>query len=268
MEKILEKRLSLHRQLSCRRQQNDQLRAQITQLQSLANIGTVSLMIAHEINNVLTPLAGYAQLALTNPQDRSLAQQVLDKLICCAERVRQIQQSLLALVSGETLNKQNCQLKLLIEQIFQALCRDFAKDKIKVVVDVPVQLELWAVPVQMQQVLMNLILNAREAMLPQGGLLTITAAETVDTLSIQVTDTGCGIEPALRSRIFELFFTTKIDDSSTLGKARGLGLAFCKQIVDAHDGFIRMESRPGEGTCFGVFLPKHPCSGPRPEQAS
>ena len=88
------------------------------------------------------------------------------------------------------------------------MCRDFGKDGITVEVQIPEGLFIWAVPVQIQQVFMNLILNARDAMLPRGGTLTIRAIEKTDTVQIEVADTGCGIEPAHLKNIFESFFNS------------------------------------------------------------
>jgi signal transduction histidine kinase len=104
---------------------------------------------------------------------------------------------------------------------------------------------------------MNLILNARDAMLPAGGILTVEAGQTADTVNIEVTDTGCGVERDRLDKIFEPFFTTKKDDKApSQNPSAGLGLAFCKQIVDAHCGCITVESKPDEGSTFRVTLPK------------
>lgn len=256
MQDILEKRSSLPRQLSGLLQQNEQLRSQAGQLQSLANIGSVSLMIAHEINNILTPLAGYAQLALANPDDKALAAKVLTRTARNTARAKQLQDSLLALTNGETLKKQNHPLIVLVEQVFSGLCRDFAKDGITVTLDIPEDLQVRAVPVQIQQVLMNLILNAREAMLPAGGLLSIKAGETADTVWLRVSDTGCGIDQGALAKIFDPFYTDKTRHGPAQRKGNGLGLTFCKRIIDAHDGSISVESQPGKGTCFKILLPK------------
>ena len=104
---------------------------------------------------------------------------------------------------------------------------------------------------------MNLILNARDAMLPRGGALTIRAAETVDTVVIEVADTGEGIDPADLANIFETFFTTKTDkDSPAEYSGAGIGLAFCKMIIDRHEGCISVESKAGHGSTFKIALPK------------
>ena len=104
---------------------------------------------------------------------------------------------------------------------------------------------------------MNLILNAREAMLPRGGVLTIKAHDTADSVQIELTDTGCGIEPADLEKIFEPFFTTKVDNKSPSQRSgSGLGLVFVKKIIDAHSGSISVESKPARGSTFRITLPK------------
>ena len=104
---------------------------------------------------------------------------------------------------------------------------------------------------------MNLILNAREAMLNGGGVLTIEPQTTIDAVEIEVRDTGCGIATNDLENIFEPFFTTKGDkqpEAQRLGS--GLGLAFCKQVVEEHRGCISVESEPTKGTSFKIILPK------------
>jgi len=94
-------------------------------------------------------------------------------------------------------------------------------------------------------------------MLPRSGTLTIEASEKYDVVVIEVSDTGCGIEPADLENIFESFFTTKTDKNSpSQYSGSGLGLAFCKKIIDAHDGSISVESKPTTGTTFKITLPK------------
>jgi signal transduction histidine kinase len=124
---------------------------------------------------------------------------------------------------------------------------------------------------------MNLILNAREAMLSRGGVLTIRAAEKTDAIQIEVADTGCGIEPAHLKNIFELFFTrqtaggltTKANNESPSQYRRaGLGLAFCKKIIDAHNGLISVESEPDKGSTFKICLPNLNFSKPQSAQRS
>ena len=257
MTSIIEKRVSLHKRLAEHQQQNNALKSQITQLQALANIGTVTHMIAHELNNLLTPLANYAALALNNPDDKSLVEKAFEKTVQSCERAMKIMESMLAMADGERQEKKNARLISLVEEIFTCLCRDFAKDGITVKIELPEDLTVWAVPVQIQQVLMNLILNARDAMLPRGGILNIKVTESNDAAQIEVTDTGCGIEPGDLKNIFESFFTTKTDGNQPSERSgSGLGLAFCKKIIDAHGGCISVESIPSQGSTFKITLPK------------
>ncbi|MEE9370986.1 MAG: HAMP domain-containing sensor histidine kinase [Sedimentisphaerales bacterium] len=257
MTSIIDKRLSLHKYLAEQRQQNDALKSQMTQLQALANIGTATYMVAHEINNLLTPLANFATLALNNPDDKLLSEKALRKAVQHCERASEIMESMLAVANGETQEKKNTRLVVLVEDIFRCLCRDFSKDGITVDIQIPEDLSVCSVPVQIQQVLMNLILNAREAMLPRGGVLTIKAENTADLVQIELTDTGCGIEPADLEKIFEPFFTTKVDNKSPSQRSgSGLGLVFVKKIIDAHGGSISVESKPARGSTFKISLPR------------
>jgi signal transduction histidine kinase len=260
---ITQKRLGLHQHLKVIQQQKESLQSQLDQVQHLATMGTVSYMIAHEINNLLTPLKSYASLALNNPDDKALTEKALQKTVQNCENASRIMESMLALVSGDTQNKQENNLSALIEDIFSCLCRDFSKDGISVKILIPEGLIVWAVPVQIQQVMMNLILNARHAMLPGGGILTIKAAEKKDITEIEVADTGKGIAPADLERIFELFFTTKNDKNASSERCgSGLGLAFCKRVIEEHEGSISVESKSGNGSKFTITLPK-PRSGNR-----
>ena len=261
MARIIEKRRSLHKRLACEQQQIEQLNREVNQLQGLAGIGTATCMIAHEINNLLTPLSSYAALALDNPDDRALAEKVFQKTLRNCRRASKVMESMLALADGGTQEKQYRGLNALVEEIFNCLVRDFAKDGITVKTEIPEGLKVWAVGVQIQQVLMNLILNAREAMLPGGGVLTIKAEDSPEATRLAVADTGCGIEPTQLKRIFEPFFSTKTTRESQSQKvSSGLGLAFCKRAIEAHRGSISVESEPQRGTTFKIILPK-PQSG-------
>lgn len=258
---ITQKRLGLHQHLKDIQQQKESLQSQLDQVQHLANMGTVSYMIAHEINNLLTPLKSYASLALNNLDDHALAEKALHKTVQNCDRASQIMESMLALANGDTQNKKGNELLALVKDIFACLCRDFSKDGITVEICIPQGLIVWAVPVQIQQVMMNLILNARQAMLPRGGVLAIKAVETNDTVEIEITDTGNGIEQADLERIFDPFFTTKNHNSSTSERSgNGLGLAFCKRVIEKHNGLITVESKPANGSRFKITLPK-PQSG-------
>jgi signal transduction histidine kinase len=257
LTRIIEKRFSLHKHLTSQKHQVDSLKEEISRLQALANIGTAACMIGHEINNLLAPVASYAALAMKNPDDKMIIEKAIQKAARNTERASKITESMLALANGEAQEKKSTRLIVLLEEVFGCLARDFSKDGITVNVQIPEELTVWAVPVQIQQALMNLILNAREAMLPHGGILTIRARETADSVHIDVTDTGCGIRAENLKSIFEPFYTTKMADRPPSEHAgSGLGLAFCKKVVDSHAGSIRVESKPACGTTFTITLPK------------
>jgi two-component system NtrC family sensor kinase len=256
---IIEKRLSLHQRLVQKEEENSALKAQNSQLQALATLGSATCMIAHEINNLLTPLANYAALAVRNPADTELSGKALEKTVCNCQRAAQIMQSMLAMANGQKQQREDVAVKALVEGVFTCLCRDFKKDGITVKVEIPESLQVSCIAVQIQQVLMNLILNAREAMLPGGGLLKVTAACGTRYVEIAVRDTGRGITPEDLRNIFRPFFTTKTGKDRPAGSSgSGVGLAFCRRIVDAHDGEITVESTPGQGAAFTIRLPKAP----------
>jgi len=152
---IIDKRLGLHQRLAEQEQENDALKSQNTQLQALANLGSATSMIAHEINNLLTPLATYAALAVRNSEDRQLVDKVLEKTVRNCERASKIMTSMLAVANGQAQDTETVRVGALIDEVFTSLCRDFAKDGITVTTDVPDDLEVPCVPVQIQQMLMQ-----------------------------------------------------------------------------------------------------------------
>lgn len=257
MASILDKRLGLHQKLARQEQENSTLKSQNVQLQALANLGSATSMIAHEINNLLTPLATYAALAVQNSEDKALVDKVLAKTVRNCERASKIMTSMLAVANGQAQDTERVKVPALVEEVFTSLCRDFQKDSIAVTTDIPKGLEVRCVPVQIQQVLMNLILNARDAMLPGGGALKVAAHENGQYVELTVSDTGKGIPAADLDNIFQPFFTTKAGrGDATTYTGSGVGLAFCKRVVDAHAGDITVTSQPGAGTTFCLRLPK------------
>jgi signal transduction histidine kinase len=253
---IIEKRLSLHQRLAEQEEENRALKSQNLQLQALATLGSATCMIAHEINNLLTPLTTYAALAVQNPEDAELAKKVLDKTVRNCQRASRIMQSMLAMANGQKHQHEEAHVKALVEDVFTCLCRDLVKDGITVQTSIPEEIRVDCTPVQIEQVLMNLILNAREAMLPGGGILKLTASENAEHVHIVVSDTGRGISPEHLASVFRPFFTTKNGKDRPAGSGSGVGLAFCKRIVDAHNGEISVTSRAGQGATFTIRLPR------------
>jgi len=256
LTRIIEKRRSLHKQVARQQNENRTLQLQLGQLQALANIGLNTTMIAHEINNLLTPVTSYADLALENPEDKALTEKALQKTLHNSQRACEVMTSILAMTKKDTEKKSEVRLLELVEEIFSCLCRDFSKDSISVQIQIPGELTVYGIGIQLQQMLMNLILNAREAMLGSGGILKITAEQNIDSVIIEVSDSGCGIEKENLSKIFEPFFTTKTgSENQPEITGSGLGLAFCKKIIDSHNGTITVESGPSKGSVFKIVLP-------------
>lgn len=256
MTTIISKRKSLHKQIDDQIQQKEQMEFQLGQLQALANMGVSTSMIAHELNNLLTPLSNYAELALKNPGDKILTEKALQKTIKNCTRASKVMSSILAMTGKKVEKRSQVSLSVIVDEIFVSLCRDFAKDSISVKTEIPDDLTIFAIDIQIQQAIMNLILNARDAMLGKGGILTVRAKPIDNGIQIEVSDTGCGIPSENLNRIFEPFFTTKADSKNRSAVCgTGLGLAFCKKVVELHNGNISVESQQGNGSTFKIFLP-------------
>lgn len=254
MSSIVERRLSLHRHLAETTQVNSELEEQIEQMQSLAHIGMLSAMAAHEINNILTPVANYARMSRQYPDDEALTKKAIEKAISNTEQASKILESLLSMAGGQGKKKKHHCLKQLVEEVFRCIGRDFSKDNIEIIIDIPDDFLVFGEGVCLQQVLMNLVLNGREAMLGSSGSLKISAHEDEGNAVLKVSDTGCGIEYEKQKQIFEPFFTTKAGNGNR-ESGRGLGLSFCKKVIENHDGIISVESVRDEGTTFTISLP-------------
>lgn len=254
MNGLLQKRQALHRQLQFREEQYNHLIQQSDQLHTLAAVGMAWSMTAHEMNNLLTPIGNYAQLAMNHPEDKELAQKALNKAINLTQKATEMLQRVMVLAGQKPFVMQEIQIKPLIDDVFGGIGRDFAKDSIRVSVQVPDELTILADGPSLRQVLMNLILNARQAILGQPGELRVRAYCHEDAIWIEIIDTGRGISPASLRQIFEPFYSTKKNCPD--GPNNGLGLSFCKRIIEKHDGLISVESEVGKGTCFKIRLPK------------
>ncbi|MGA2499234.1 MAG: ATP-binding protein [Tepidisphaeraceae bacterium] len=241
-------------------QQLDAVRQQLVESQRLATIGTISAVVAHEFNNLLTPIVSYCQFALQSVDqeqpDMDLIRKALAKSCSSADRAGKICHSMLGLARGQTLH-QTVPVQRIVDDTLLVLARDPAKDGIALRVQVQPDVAVMCDPVQIEQVLLNLLINARQAMLGKGGALTIKATRGEETgeVRIQVIDTGPGIPERIQPRIFEPFFTTKGTARKGERRGTGLGLHVCKEIIEQHRGRIELHSEVGKGTTFTVVLP-------------
>jgi len=250
-------------ELDTLQQQLDHVRDQLTESQRLATLGTIAAVIAHEFNNLLTPIISYCQYALSGIEkgspDMEMIEKALRRSMQHADKAGKTCTSMLALARGEG-DDGAIAVQTLVDQAVSILARDPKKDGIALRIHVRPDLKITGDQVQLEQVLLNILINARQAILmsdnPRGGSITIRGElETGQFAKIVITDTGPGISPDNLTRIFEPFFTTK--KSARAGEVRGsgLGLAICKQVVERHKGTIAVESTLGKGTTFTLVLP-------------
>jgi signal transduction histidine kinase len=250
---------SFLKELTATQEQLNLLREQLTESQRLATIGTIAAVIAHEFNNLLTPIVSYSQFALQSANsetpDLDLIRKALAKAFQSSTKAGKICSSMLGLARGES-TFGRVEIQKLVDEVLLVLARDPQKDGIALRVQVQPGICVEGDPVQLEQVLLNLLINARQAMLGSGGSITIKANRLDNgQVRLQVIDTGPGIPQALLPRIFEPFFTTKGTSRKGETKGTGLGLAICKDIIEHHQGSIEVASELRKGTTFTIYLP-------------
>jgi len=233
-----------------------QLKQQLRRAQRLASLGTTAPVLAHEIKNLLTPVLGYAKFAL-DQNDTSMMPQALQTTVERIGAVMDMTARLLAMASDAPPAYRLVGLADVVEEAVRCLCRDPSKDGIVLTCEIPPELRAWGDARQLQQVIFNLLLNARDALTGRKGRIAIAArAIPGDMVELTCQDTGEGIAPEHLDRVFDVFFTTKNGAQNGRKSGSGLGLAICRDIVREHHGEIRVESRVGEGSTFTITLPK------------
>jgi len=225
------------------------LRRQLSRAQRLATVGTMAAMVAHEFNNILTPVLNYAQMARGG--NDALREKALRMAQEGSLQATAICQALLDLTGREGEKPQKVVLAELVNETLTAMARDPAKDSIRLITRVSPAIELTTRPAELKQVLLNLIMNARLAVLakPRGQSISISALRRGNEVFLRVSDTGVGIPPEHLKRVFEPFFTTRGAEGS------GLGLAVCRHIVESLHGRMSLRSQLDKGTHFTVVLP-------------
>ena len=260
--------------------EKEMLQGQLRQAQKMESIGRLAGGVAHDLNNLLAPILGYTELLLSDQRLVSSRRKELEQVKKAAERAKDLTKQLLALGRKQVLSIATHDLRLIVSD-FEPLLRRTIRDEISIVVTQSERsLMVSADSGQIQRVLMNLVVNAQDAITGTGVITIETKEETLGTSSaavraeaaesrfavMAVSDSGCGMDQATQGRLFEPFFTTK-----GAGKGTGLGLSTAFGILRQHGGHITEYSQPGKGSTFRVYLPlrdESPCEAPAVEAAA
>jgi CheY-like chemotaxis protein len=228
-------------------------------------IGTLAGGIAHDFNNILTAISGYGEIALMGMSDDDPHRQNIEHMLEASRRAASLAKDLLLFSRKQFSDKENTDLNGIVRTVDKFLRRIIGEDIACTITLGEGEIAVYADAHQIEQVLMNLAINARDA-LPNGGSLSITTGRfTLDEsfravhgygncgsvyAVLTVADTGVGMDDETRVQIFDPFFTTK-----EVGKGTGLGLAVVYGIIKQHDGYITVFSEPGVGSTFRIYLP-------------
>jgi signal transduction histidine kinase len=232
------------------------LRGELLEARKQASLGELLGTTTHEFNNALTTILNYARLGLRH-RDQATRDKALERILSAGSRAAKITASVSSMARNRSTRFEPVDLHLLVEDVLVLLEREMMKYRVGVEREFAPVPRVSANPGQLQQVLLNLLVNARQAM-PSGGRLILRLAhdEPAGFVDLMVRDTGCGMTPDVLRRIFEPHFSTKAGPDETGKGGSGLGLTACREIVEAHRGRIRVESAPGKGTAITVRLPE------------
>jgi PAS domain S-box-containing protein len=248
--------------------------AQLRQVQKMEAIGQLSGGVAHDFNNILTVIQCHASLMETDPALPKELHEAVTEISEAAQRAANLTRQLLAFSRRQTLRPSDLDLNEIVANLAKMLQRIVGEDISVHLHFSPIPAQVHADASMLDQVMLNLVVNARDAM-PEGGKLEIEThvceldeaaarltpdARPGEFVCLSVSDTGCGMTPEVRTRIFEPFFTTK-----DVGKGTGLGLATVYGIVRQHQGWIDVHSEVGRGSVFRVYLP-YMCGAESPQE--
>jgi signal transduction histidine kinase len=240
------------------------LKEQLFQAQKLTALGELVSTTTHEFNNVLTTIINYAKMGQRH-RDQATRDKAFEKILAAGQRAARITHGILGFARNRPQGFEAVDLVKLVDDSLLLLEREMTKYR------VVVERQYQPVPPaevnanQIQQVVMNLLVNARQAM-PSGGHIWIRLAHDAagDTVDLTIRDSGTGIAPDRLPRIFDRYYTTKSGPDSSGKGGTGLGLSFCRDVIETHHGRIRVESSPGKGTAFTLKLPVARVAEPAP----
>ncbi|HEY3966417.1 MAG TPA: ATP-binding protein [Planctomycetaceae bacterium] len=231
------------------------LQQQLIQAQKLSTVGALASSMTHEFNNILTTVINYAKLGLRH-KDAATREKAFDKILAAGQRASKITTGMLSYSRRGNDRREETNLVALVQEVLVLVAKDLQMHRVRLQTnfdELPVVAEINAG--QIQQVLVNLIVNARQAM-EGGGQLTVQVRRNSEAGvgEIEVRDAGQGIPAETLRKIFDPYFTTKTADAQGQG-GTGLGLSLAREVIEAHHGRIRVESTVGQGTTFILKLP-------------
>jgi signal transduction histidine kinase len=227
-----------------------QLEEQLQISEKMASLGLLAAGVAHEVNTPLTGISSYTQMLLEKAPPEDPSTKVLEKIERQTFRAAKIVNGLLNLARPAQVDSGPCDINAVINDVLSLLDHQFRTGSIQVRKEMAATAPMvQGIEHKLQQVFLNLFLNARDAM-PSGGWLTIVTRADDSGAVVEVADTGSGIPDEALSRIYDPFFTTK-----EIGKGTGLGLSITYGIVQEHGGTIACDSHVGQGTRFTIRLP-------------
>lgn len=231
------------------------LKAQLAQAQKLTALGELLGTTTHEFNNVLMTIINYAKMGMRH-RDDATRDKSFEKILAAGQRAAKLTSTILGMARNRAGGQEPTDLLPIIRDTLELLEREMRKYRIAVDVDLAEVPKALVNGNQIQQVLLNLLINARQAM-PDGGRVVVRLAydERQDTVDLVVRDMGCGIPADKLPRIFDSYYTTKSGPDASGKGGTGLGLSMCREIIEAHRGRIRVESTVGKGTQFTLKLP-------------
>jgi signal transduction histidine kinase len=236
-------------------QQIELLRQQLAQAQKLTALGELVGSTTHEFNNVLMTIINYAKMGMRH-KDTATRDKALDKILTAANRAAKITTGILGFARNRSQSLEPTDLAKVVADSLLLLEREMNRYRIRVETSLAAVPPAMANGNQIQQVLMNLLINARQAM-PQGGAVLIKLGYDAESQLVELTvrDNGTGMPPDVLRKIFDPFFSTKSGPDASGKGGTGLGLSMCRDIIEAHRGRIRVDSTVGRGTAFNIKLP-------------
>lgn len=231
------------------------LKEQLMQAQKMTALGELVGTTTHEFNNLLMTILNYAKMGLRHKDDPT-REKAFTKILTASERAAKITNNILGMARNRSDEFEPTDMKNLIEDSLLLLEREMNKYRVRIDKQIEQVPEALARGNQIQQVLMNLLTNARQAM-PSGGeiVLRLTHDAATNTIDLMVRDNGSGIPQDKLRNIFDPYFSTKSGPDETGKGGTGLGLTACRDIIQAHNGRIRVDSTVGKGTAFTIKLP-------------